>query len=335
MIRVTRRRDVLRQGLAAGAVAAAAPAVLGGTAQAQAWPSKQPVRIVVSYPAGGLTDAFARAYGDHIAQKIGQSVVVENKAGASGIIGADMVAKSPNDGYTLLFTISTTMVMNKVLFKSLPYDPDKDFIPVSFMSAGHLPFIVAKSVPATNLKEFVAWARTNKVSIGTYAAGSYSHVVVAELNKEFGLNMEAVHYRGEAPMWQDLASGAIHAGSGSYQAAAGVLQSGAGRAIAVPQTTRMKKLPEVGTFLEQGVKARAFQIRGWIGLFAPAGTPAEIVDRLSALMVEGGQTERIRKMLDTFGIDEPATDRKTFEQILREESPVWIEVVSGLGITPQ
>jgi len=334
MTRDTTRRRLLRQGLTIGAVAASAPALITGAGQAQAWPGK-PVRIVVSYPAGGLTDAFARAYGDHISQKIGQPVVVENKAGAAGIIGADLVAKSPADGYTLLFTISTTMVMNQVLYKSLPYDPNKDFIPISFMSAGHLPFIVHKSVPATNLKEFAAWAKTNKVSIGTYAAGSYSHVVVAELNKAFGLNMEAVHYRGEAPMWQDLAAGAIQAGSGSYQAAAGVLQSGAGRAIAVPQVTRMKKLPDVPTFLEQGVTAKAFQIRGWVGLFAPAGTPKDIVERLSALMVEGGQTPRIRQMLDTFGIDEPATDNKTFEQILKDESPIWLDLVTQLGIMPQ
>jgi tripartite-type tricarboxylate transporter receptor subunit TctC len=330
----TKRRGLLRRGLALGAVTAAAPALLSRPASAQAWPTK-PVRIVVSFPAGGLTDAFARAYGDYISQKIGQPVVVENKAGAGGIIGAELVGKAPADGHTLLFTISTTMVMNRVLYKSLPYDPDKDFIPVSFMSAGHLPFVVHKSVPATNLKEFAAWAKGNKVSIGTYAAGSYSHVLVEELNKIFGLTMEAVHYRGEAPMWQDLASGAIHGGSGSYQAMAGVLQSGAGRAIAVPQTTRMKKLPDVPTFLEQGVTAKAFQLRGWIGLFAPAGTPMPIVDRLSALMVEGGQTPRIRQMLDTFGVDDAATDRKTFEQILKDESPIWIELVKGLGITPQ
>lgn len=328
------RRWLLRQGLTMGAVAGGAPALLTQAAQAQAWPTK-PVRIVVSYPAGGLTDAFARAYGDYISQKIGQPVVVENKAGAGGIIGADLVAKSAPDGYTLLFTISTTMVMNRVLYKSLPYDPDKDFIPISFMSAGHLPFVIHKSVPATNLKEFAAWAKNNKVSIGTYAAGSYSHVAVAEMNKAFGLNMEAVHYRGEAPMWQDLAAGAIHGGSGSYQAMAGVLQSGTGKAIAVPQTTRMKKLPDVPTFLEQGVTAKAFQIRGWIGLFAPAAVPLAIVERLSSLMVEAGQSPRIRQMLDTFGIDDSATDRKTFEQILRDESPIWIDLVKQLGITPQ
>ena len=301
---------------------------------AQAYPNK-PIKIVVTYPAGGLTDSFARAYGEYISQKVGQPVVVENKAGAGGIIGAEQVSKAAPDGYTFMFTISTTMIMNKVLYKKLPYDPDKDFIPVAFFDAGHLPTIVHKDVPAKNLKEFVEYARKNKVSLGTYAAGSYSHVAVAELNRVFGLNIEAVHYRGEAPMWQDVAAGAIQGGSGSYAAAAGVLQSGNGRAIAVPQKTRMKKLPDVATFLEQGVDAKAYQIRGWIGMFAPAGTPMEIVDLMSKLCVEGGKTERVQKILDNFGIDESAQDRHFFAKIIAEEGPIWIDLVKGLGVTPQ
>ncbi|WP_218578858.1 Bug family tripartite tricarboxylate transporter substrate binding protein [Vineibacter terrae] len=320
--------------MAIAGAAAIVPILPGAMARAQAWPAK-PVRLVVSAPAGGLTDVFARAYAEHIAQKIGQPVVVENKAGASGIIAAEMVSKSPADGYTLLFTITTTMVMNRVLFKSLPYDPEKDFVYIAFAEAGHLPFVVHRSVPATNIKEFAAWARNNKVSVGSYSLGSYGHIVIAELNKAFGLNMEAVHYRGEAPMWQDFASGALHAASGSYQAAASVLASGTGRAIAVPQKTRMKKLPDVATFLEQGVTAKAFQIRGWAGLLGPAGIPDEIVERLSALMVEAGQTPRIREMLDTFGIDNAASGRQAFARILKDESPVWIDVVKQLGITPQ
>ena len=170
IVRAT-RRDVLRYASVAAFSALPAPAI------AQAWPQK-PIRIVCTYPAGGLTDVFARAYGEYIAQKTGQPVVVENKAGAAGAIGAEMVKAAPPDGYTLMFTNSTTMVMNKVLFKKLPYDPDKDFVLISWMNAGHLPTIVAKNVPAASLKEFVDWAKGRKVSMGTYGAGSYSHVVV-------------------------------------------------------------------------------------------------------------------------------------------------------------
>ena len=247
MIRPT-RREVLRYGSATAAAAALpAPAI----AQ-EPWPSK-PIRIICGYPAGGLTDIFARAYGEYIAQKTGQPVFVENKAGASGAIAAEQVKSAAPDGYTLMWTISTTMIMNKVLFKKLPYDPDKDFVLISWMNAGHLPTIVSKNVPAKNLAEFADHARSNKVSLGTYGIGSYSHVVVEALNRHYGLTMEAVHYRGEALMWQDVASGAVQGGSGSIAAAASVLQSGSGRPIAVPSKVRSKKLPDVPTFHEQGV----------------------------------------------------------------------------------
>jgi tripartite-type tricarboxylate transporter receptor subunit TctC len=323
------RRDVLRYGGAAAASLLAAPAI--GQAP---WPSK-PIRIVCGYPAGGLTDIFARAYGEYISQKTGQPVTVENKAGASGAIAAEQVKNAAPDGYTLMWTISTTMIMNKALFKKLPYDPDKDFVLISWMNAGHLPTIVAKNVPATNLREFVDWAKGRKISLGTYGAGSYSHVVVETLNRLYGLSMEAVHYRGEALMWQDVASGSIQGGSGSYAAASSVLQGGTGRPIAVPSMTRMRKLPDVGTFYEQGATDRAFLVRGWIGLVGPAGMPKEVVQKLSDMMVEGGKTERIQKILDTFGIDEAARDQAYFEKVVREEGPVWIDLVKSLNIEPQ
>ena len=187
------RRTLIRSGIS---TAVAMPFI--GTSWAQAWPSK-PIKIVVGYPAGGLTDLFARAYGEYISQQVGQPVVVENRPGAGGSVGAQAVKVAPADGYTLMFTISTTMIMNRVLYKSLPYDADKDFVLISSMFAGHLPTVASKATGVTNLKEFAEYARKNKVSMGTYAAGSYSHMVVAELNKHFGLQMEAVHYRGEAP----------------------------------------------------------------------------------------------------------------------------------------
>ena len=324
------RREVLRYGKAA-----AAAAVLPSTAIAEeSWPSK-PIRIVCGFPAGGLTDIFARAYGEYISQKTGQPVYVENKAGASGAIAAEQVKSAPADGYTLMWTISTTMVMNKVLFKKLPYDPDKDFVLISWMNAGHLPTIVNKDVPAKTVGEFADYARKNKVSLGTYGSGSYSHVVVETLNRHYGLSIEAVHYRGEALMWQDVASGAVQGGTGSIAAAASVLQSGNGRPIAVPSMKRSRKLPDIATFHEQGLTEQAFQVRGWIGLVGPAGIRPEIVQRLSDLMVEGGKTERIQKILDTFGIDEAARDSRYFEKVVREEGPVWIDLIKSLNIEPQ
>jgi tripartite-type tricarboxylate transporter receptor subunit TctC len=323
------RRGLLRGGAASGAaVLLAAPAI------AQAWPNK-PIRIICGYPAGGLTDIFARAYGEGISQKTGQPVTVENKTGASGAIAAEQVKQATPDGYTLMWTISTTLIMNKVLFKKLPYDPDKDFVPISWMDAGHLPTILNKTVPANDLQEFASYARNNKTSLGTYGAGSYSHVAVAALNRHFGLTMEAVHYRGEAPMWQDVASGAVQGGSGSYAAAASVLQTGTGRPIAVPTKARMSKLPDVPTFLEQGISDKAFQVRGCIALVGPAALPGDIVLKLSDMMVEIGKSGRIVKILETFGIDRAAQDHVFFEKYLAEEGPIWIELVKGLGLEPQ
>ncbi len=328
------RRELLRYGTAAATAAALPAPAIAQVSPNQAWPTK-PIRIICGYPAGGLTDTFARAYGDAIAQKTGQTVTVENKTGASGAIAAEQVKNAAPDGYTLMWTISTTMIMNKVLFKKLPYDPDKDFVPISWMDAGHLPLIVNKNVPAKNLEEFADYARRNKVSLGTYGAGSYSHCAVEALNRHYKLTMEAVHYRGEAPMWVDVGSGAIQGGSGSYAAAAAVLQSGNGRAIAVPTRTRMKKLPDVGTFYEQGVTDQTFIVQGFICLVGPAGMSKEIVKKLSDMMVEAGRTERIQKILNTFGIDNAAQDHVFFEKILAEQGPIWIELVKGLNIEPQ
>jgi tripartite-type tricarboxylate transporter receptor subunit TctC len=325
-VRHTRRRALLSAGAAA---------LLPASVFAEiAWPTR-PIRIVCGYPAGGLTDIFARAYGEAIAQKTGQAVTVENKTGASGAIAAEQVKAAAPDGYTLMWTISTTMIMNKVLFKKLPYDPDKDFALISSMDAGHLPLIVSSKLPIRNVAELAAYARTHKVSLGTYGAGSYSHIAVEALNRHYGLAMEAVHYRGEAPMWQDVGSGTLTGASGSVAAASGVLQSGSGRPIAVPSDRRMKKLPDVPTFYEQGVTDRAFLVRGFICLVGPAGMSKEIVQKLSDIMVEAGKSERIQKILDTFGIDNAARDHVFFEKMVAEQGPVWIDLVKSLNIEPQ
>jgi tripartite-type tricarboxylate transporter receptor subunit TctC len=327
----------VRRRLLAGIGAVSSPLLFASTSraqtQSQAWPNK-PIKIIVGYPPGGLTDIFARSYGEHLSTRLGQQVVVENRSGAGGTLAAQAVKAAAPDGYTLMFTISTTMLMNRVLYKTLPYDADKDFVLISSMSAGHLPLIVNKSLGVTNLKEFAEYARKNKVSLGTYAAGSYSHLVVAELNQHFGLQMEAIHYRGEAPMWQDVGAGVISGGSGSFAAAGSVLQSGIAIPIAVPQTNRMSKLPHVATFLEQGVNSRAFQLKGFICLVGPTGMSNEVVQNLSDLMVEAGKTERIQKILGTFGIDESAVGHKEFRKLYDDEGPVWISLVKGLGLTP-
>jgi tripartite-type tricarboxylate transporter receptor subunit TctC len=304
------------------------------TALAEAWPTRA-IRIVVSTPAGGITDAFARAYGDYISQKLGQPVIVENKTGASGALAAQSVKDSPADGYTLMYTISSTLLGNRLLLKSLAYDPDKDFTIVAMTPSGHLPLVVHSATNAKTIEEFVAYARGNKVTAGSYGIGSFAHIAIAELNRQFGLDISIVHYRGEAPMWQDLAAGVIQAAVGSYQAALPVLDTGIGRAIAVPTPVRMKKLPETKTFAEQGVTGNVFQLISFTALVAPAAMPADRIDMLAKLMVEGGKTERVQKLLDAFGVDQPAMDRASSIALYEKEGPIWLESIKTLGLEPQ
>jgi tripartite-type tricarboxylate transporter receptor subunit TctC len=300
----------------------------------QTWPSR-PIKIVCGYPAGGFVDALARVYGEYLSQKLGQPVVVENKAGASGLIGAGAVKLSPPDGYTLLVATTAVLAQNRVLFKSLPYDPDRDFVLISSMSAGHLPLVAGKATNVTSLKEFVEYARRNPTNVGTWGPGSYAHIVVAELNKRYGLEMRAVHYRGETPMWQDFAAGVLQAAMGSYANAVNAMELGAGKAIAVQTTTRNRKLPDVATFIEQGLDSKVFALAGYIFLAGPIGMPREIVERLSDLMVEAGKTDRIQNLLDKYGIDESAQGHIAFKKLYDDETPIWVDAVRALGLAPE
>jgi tripartite-type tricarboxylate transporter receptor subunit TctC len=271
----------------------------------QTWPSK-PIKIVCAYPAGGFTDSLARIFGEYLSQKLGQPVIVENKAGASGSIGAAAVKQSPPDGYTLLVAITATLAQSRVLVKGLPYDADKDFVLISCLSVGPLPLVAAKATNVTNLKELVEYARKNETNFGTWGPGTYPHLVVAELNRQYGLQIKAVHYRGEAAMWQDLAAGVLQAAMGSYANAVNALESAAGKAIAVQTTKRSRKLPDVPTFIEQGLDSKIFALTGYAFLAGPIDMPREIAERLSDLTVEASKTDRIRNWLDSYGIDEPA-----------------------------
>jgi tripartite-type tricarboxylate transporter receptor subunit TctC len=328
--------DLTRRKFIATGTAAATLPFLGVDASAQAWPSR-PIKIVAGYPAGGQTDLFARTYGDFIAKQLGQPVLVENKAGAGGTVAAVDVKRAPADGYTLMFTISTTMIMNRALMKNLAYDAEKDFQLISIMPAGSLPFVVSPKTGAKTLAEFVEYARrnANKVSIGTYAAGSYAHMVVAELNKQYGLRMEAVHYRGEAPMWTDIANQTIDAASGSYGGAVAVIQGGRGIPVAVSRR-RMSTLPNVPTFQEQGATSAAFRLTGFQCCVAPKATPPEVIRRLSQILVEAGKGQKVQDMMRLYGIgaEDSAMTLEDSQKLYNEEAPIWLDLVKSLNLEP-
>src|SRR5215813_2011939 len=326
---------ISRRHFIGSAAAVSAIPLIGSNAHAQQtdWPNR-PIKIIAGYPAGGQTDLFARTYGEHIRAETGQGVTVENKAGASGTVAAVEAKRAAPDGYTLMFTISTTMIMNRVLMKDAGYDAEKDFVLVSIMPAGSLPFVVGEKTGAKAFDEFVAYARkAEKVNIGTYGAGSYAHMAIVEMNKAYGLRMEAVHYRGEAPMWTDLAGGFIDGAHGSYGAALSVLQSGRGTAVAVSRK-RMSTLPDVPSFAELGAKPRLFQLTGFQCCAVPAGTPPEIIQKLSKLLVVGGKSEKVQQVMKSFGVDDTAMTFEETQKLYKEESPVWLAAVTSLGIAP-
>jgi tripartite-type tricarboxylate transporter receptor subunit TctC len=324
--------DRRRRRLVIAAAAAAAGALATPFVRAQAWPARQ-IRIVCPFPPGGLTDIYTRAIADHLQQSLGQPVVVENRPGAGGIIGNDAVAKAAPDGYTLLVTIQTTLVQAQVLYKKLPYNPDTDYTWISALGAGHLPLGVPASLPVRNFREFVDYAKAKPTSFGTYAPGSFPHMVVGQLNKLHGTRIEAVHYKGESPMWIDVAGGQIQAGIGSTAAILPYVQKGSVRPVAVPTRVRSPKLPEVPTYVEQGFTEPVFTLSGWIGFLGPAKLPPEIVDRLSKLVIEAGSGARLKQVYETFGIAERPTTPEEFLRLYRTEGQQWIAIARELGIT--
>jgi tripartite-type tricarboxylate transporter receptor subunit TctC len=318
-----------RQFVTAGAGAAVwlgAPSLV----RANTWPTK-PIRMLAGSAAGGQTDQFARVYGDYLSRELGQTVVVENKAGAGGAVAATELKRSDPDGHTLMICNTTAYMLNPVLIKDIKYSVPQDFAWITVMPGGSLPLMVSEKVGAKTLKDFIDYARkTEKVNVGTYAAGSFAHMVIVELNKQYGLKMEAVHYRGEAPMWQDLAGGSIDAGIGSYAAAQSVLQTGKARAVAVSRR-RIDALPDVGTFREQGATSRAHTLLTFQGCVAPAKTPPEIVAKLSALFVAAGKSDRVRELLKSQGVDEGPMTLDASQALYREEAPIWAELAASLG----
>ncbi|MEI7873107.1 MAG: tripartite tricarboxylate transporter substrate binding protein [Alphaproteobacteria bacterium] len=303
-------------------------------AQTGDWPNK-PVRMICGYAAGGLTDIFARISAEYLAAKYKQPFVVENKTGAGSIIAADFVAKSPADGYTVLFTNSTAVFQNQVIYKTIPYDAAKDFVPVAMLSAGKVPLCIHKSVPGNDLAALVTYARNNKTSFGTTGIGSLAHVFCMKLNDTFGINMEPVHYRGEAPMWADLSGGVTQAACSTLQGATPAIQAGNAKPVAVPTRTRSRRLPEVATFFEQGATHPYFLLESMVCCMVSTGTPRPIVEALSAGMVEMNETPRIQALVDQFGLDQGAQGWQDFAVFIRDMGPLLTAAVKELNITPQ
>ena len=318
-------------GRIAGATALAA--LLPSATSAQTgWPSK-PIRFIVGYPAGGLADALARVYAEFIGQTLSQTVVVDNKPGAAGMIAGAEVAKAAADGYTFWFTLAGTINQNRVLFKKMPYDPDRDFVLVSALDPGPLPLAVNATSSIRSLRDLVELGRKQRVTFGNYAPGSLPHMMAQQLSARYGMDVDAVPYKGEAAMWVDLASGQITTALGSALGVVPHLQSGKLRAIGVNTRSRSPLLPDVPTFEEQGFSDPVFVLQGWIGMLAPTNTPRDIVQRMSDLVQEAARSPRVRELNKTFGMGAAPWSAAEFAKMHLETKPRWIELARELNLT--
>jgi tripartite-type tricarboxylate transporter receptor subunit TctC len=271
-----RRRAALAAGLAA---VCALPARRGRSQQGGGWSPDRPIRFIVPFPAGGATDVWARMVGDAMAAELGQPVVIENRSGAGGMVGAEAAAKATPDGHALLFTISP-FIQSPVVFRRWPYQPLEDFAPIGKLGTTPLPFCVRPDIPAQTLAEFVSYARGKNLSFGSYAAGSTGHAMAQLLSDHEKLGMTHIAYRGEAPMLTDILGGRIACGFHSMPAAGDYIRSGRLRPLACLGRTGIPSLPRVPTFVSLGYPA-TFATAGFIGLFAPARVPAAAHARLA------------------------------------------------------
>lgn len=317
-----RRNLLLRAGLAALAVIGPHGATF---AQADGWPSK-PIRMVVNFPPGSSPDVLARALSLPLQQALGQPVVVENRAGASGMIGAEVVAKAPADGHTLLMTAGSTITTNPFIYAKIPYDTAKDLIPVA-AAARILLFLLARpSLPVKNMNEFLAFLKANpgKLSYGSAGNGTGPHLAGEMLKSQAGVFAVHVPYRGAAPALQDLLAGQIDfyfdPGIGLTQVRAGKL-----RMLAVAGLKRSAAFPDIPTLDEAGLKG--FDAGTTHGLYAPAGTPAEIISKLNHEINRILALPNVRSQITAIGAEPSPMTPDQFAVQMRDDSHRYAAII--------
>lgn len=301
-------------------------------AQAQDWAPTKPVRIVVPI-IGSTNDVLARLFAPGLSQALGQPVIVENKAGAGGNIGADFVARSDPDGHTLLIGYNGPIAVNVTLFKNLPYDPLKDLAPISLVVTTPQFLVVHPGVPVRDVAELVARAKAapKDMSYGSVSIGSASHLTMEMLKSAAGVDLVHVPYKGAPPAMADLLSGRIQAG---FFVPGNVLQymkEGRLRAIATTGRRRFAATPEVATMIEQGYAD--FEAVAWIGFLAPGATPRPIIERYSREIVRLARTPEVRDRLEALQFEIVATSPEQFRDWIRAEIARWGKVVRDTGAT--
>jgi tripartite-type tricarboxylate transporter receptor subunit TctC len=295
---VPTRRDV---------IAAAGLAVIAGTApgHAQGFNPDRPIRMIVGYPAGGGVDIVARLLGEPIKAALGQSVIVENRTGASAMIAAGTVAKAPPDGVTLLMAASGEVAINQHLYKDkMSYDPLRELVPVALVGIVPCVVVVAANTPVRTAAELIAYARANrgKLSFSSSGIGNPQQLAGELMNSMAGTNVLHVPYRGSAPAVTDVATGAVTMSFSSLAAALPLMQDGRLRAVAVTSRERMPQLPDVSPLAEAAPELKDYELLNWFGLFAPAATPEPVIARLNEIVGTALRDRAIAEKLEVQGI---------------------------------
>ena len=312
----------------------AAIALAAAPATAQPYPAK-PIRVVVPFPAGGNADIFARAFAQKLGEAWKQIPIVDNRAGAAGIIGTQFVAKAPADGYTLLFGTTGTHTTNPAVYAKLPYDPVRDFAPVSNFADSPFLLVVHPSIPARTLQQLVTLAksRPGQLDYASFGTGSSAHLAGEMLRTMAGINVIHVAYKGGPPAVNDLVGGHVSLMFNSLPAVLPLVKADRLRALAVASAKRSPALPELPTFAESGLPG--FEAGSWYGLLAPSGTPREAITKLHAETVQMLALPDIRQKLAAEGAEAIGNSPEEFAAQIRRDIERWEKVARAANIPRQ
>ena len=326
-------RTMARRALMGACAAVALLAALPAAAQQTNFPTK-PMRMVVPFAVGGATDVIGRILAAKMSEILGQQVIVDNRAGAGGNIGADIVAKSPPDGYTFLAATGSTHTFNPVLYRTIPYDPIKDFAPIGLAVVTPFMLVVNKDIPAKDLQSFIALVKANpgKYNYGSSGVGGNIHLC-SELFKSMAGNLDLAHvpYRGSGPLMNDLIAGQIAVALDPAATSGPHIAAGAIRPIGAATMTRARTQPNVPTMDEQGLKG--YDCYTWTGLYAPAKTPEPIIRKLNAALAQAVADKAVGGRLGEMGF-EPQTDTspERLATFTRTELERWTPVIKASGV---
>jgi tripartite-type tricarboxylate transporter receptor subunit TctC len=309
---------------------ACAAVLFGGATMAQDYPSR-PVKIVVPYPAGGSNDIIARLIAQKLSERGGQNFLVENRAGAGGNVGAEAVAASEPDGYTLLLTAPPPLTINAALYKNLPFDPSKAFAPVALIASVPIVLAVHPSLGVKNVKELIALAKAKPgtINFGSSGIGTTNHLAGELLKTKAGIDIVHVPYKGAAPAMNDLIAGHIPMMFDNIPAVLPQVQGKAVNAIAVAGSARASALPDVPTVAEQGVAG--FEASAWFGLVAPAKTPAPVLAKLQGEVAAILSISDVKKRFVELGAEPGTVSGEAFGKFLADETTMWSGIIRASG----